>query len=274
MTGQIFNIQKYALHDGPGIRTTVFFKGCPLSCKWCHNPESIRTEQELTFNENKCINCNSCNGFTDPLPCPSESLKYVSRAYTVEELLKEILKDHIFYEQSKGGVTFSGGEPLMQSDFLLEILKACKSKDIHTTVDTSGFSNWSNIEKLLPYVDLLLFDIKHTDDNMHLSLTGVSNQLILDNFTKLIKSNNVYLRLILLKGINDNDEHYKNILKLIDSDHVLQINLLPYHNYAENKHVQLKNESVFTEFIRPDEVDLEYAKSFFDKHNIKVVIGG
>lgn len=274
MTGQIFNIQKYALHDGPGIRTTVFFKGCPLSCKWCHNPESIRSEQELTFNKAKCINCNTCSDFTDPDPCPSEALKHVSKTYTVERLLEEILKDHIFYEQSKGGVTFSGGEPLMQGDFLLEILRACKSKDIHTTVDTSGFADWSIIDKIRPFVDLFLYDIKHTDDQVHQSLTGVSNQLILDNFKKLVEHNDLYLRLILLKGINDNERHYNEILKMINPDHVIQINLLPYHNYAENKHSQLKNDTVFTAYQRPDDADLAHAKAFFEKHGIKVVIGG
>ncbi|MBI9012814.1 MAG: glycyl-radical enzyme activating protein [Clostridiales bacterium] len=274
MTGQIFNIQKYALHDGPGIRTTIFFKGCPLKCQWCHNPESIRTDQELTFNQDKCIGCNSCDGFVYPEPCPSEALEYVGKPYTVEELMVEILKDHIFYEQSKGGVTFSGGEPLMQSDFLLEVLKSCKEHDIHTTIDTTGFAPWKHIEKLLPYVDLFLYDIKHTNSEMHEKLTGVPNALILENFKKIIRTNHVYLRLILIKDINDDEKHMTEVLRLIDGEYVDQINILPYHNYAENKYNHLMIDSKFIEFEKPTEEKLKSFVRFFESHGIDTYIGG
>jgi len=274
MTGQVFNIQKYVLHDGPGIRTTIFFKGCPLSCKWCHNPESIRRDQELSFNKGKCIGCNHCNDFKDPEPCPSEALSFVSKDYSVDELMIEIMKDHVFYEQSGGGVTFSGGEPLLQSDFLLEVLKVCKKNGLHTAVDTSGFSPWANFERLKPYVDLFLYDIKHMDSDKHKALTGVGNKLIIDNFKQLILDHDVYLRLPIIKGVNDDAENMKEVRSLITSDHVLQVNLLPYHNYAENKYNQLMNHIEFEAFQRPSDEQLESLKSFFESFNITTYIGG
>lgn len=274
MTGQIFNIQKYALHDGPGIRTTVFFKGCPLACPWCHNPESIQVEQEMTFNQAKCIGCNMCDDFTKPDPCPSEALQFVSKSYTVEELMSEIMKDHVFYEQSQGGVTFSGGEPLLQSDFLLEVLKRCKEADIHTCVDTSGFVSWDTFKPLLAYVDLFLYDIKHTDGDVHKRLTGVSNQLILENFKKLIKTNDVYIRIPLIAGVNDDEINILKIQKLIQTNHVKQVNLLAYHNYAENKYDQLMNDYKFVLFEKPSEERIQAIKSFFESTGVKACIGG
>ncbi len=274
MTGQIFNIQKYVLHDGPGIRTTVFFKGCPLKCGWCHNPESIRSSQELTFNKSKCITCDHCEDFTNPTDCPSEALQFVSKSYTVDELMIEIMKDHVFYDQSGGGVTFSGGEPLLQSDFLLEILKRCKENGLHTAIDTSGFAPWNHIEKLLPYVDLFLYDIKHTDSKKHELLTGVPNDLIISNFKELIKNTDVYIRLPIIKNVNDDLEHIKSVNRLITTDHVKQVNILPYHNYAENKYDQLIIESTFKVFERPTEKQLETIQSFFESFDVEAHIGG
>lgn len=274
MTGQIFNIQKYVLHDGPGIRTTVFFKGCPLKCGWCHNPESIRSSQELTFSNSKCIDCDHCIDFTNPMDCPSEALQFVSQSYTVDELMIEIMKDHVFYEQSGGGVTFSGGEPLLQNDFLLEVLKICKKKGIHTTVDTSGFAPWNHIEKLLPFVDLFLYDIKHTDSKKHEHLTGVPNDLIIGNFKKLIRTNDVYIRLLIIKGVNDDSEHMNKVKNLITTDHVKQINILPYHSYAENKYEQLMIKSTFIDYERPTDKQLEVIRSFYRSFDVDTHIGG
>jgi len=274
MTGEIFSIQKYALHDGPGIRTTVFMKGCPLTCQWCHNPESISRDQEKIFYKDKCIGCNTCDAFTKPDVCPSEALQYVSKTYSPEALFDEIIKDHVFYEQSGGGVTFSGGEPLLQVDYLLEVLKICKQHDLHVTIDTCGFAPWTAFEKVMPYVDLFLYDIKHTDSKMHKDLTGVANDLIIDNFKKLIQVKDVYVRLPILEGINDTKEHLNEVIKLITSDHVLQVNLLPYHNYAENKYDHLMNDYEFKAFKRPSDASLEHLESFFVDQGIKAVIGG
>lgn len=274
MTGQVFNIQKYVLHDGPGIRTTVFLKGCPLSCQWCHNPESIRDGQELTFNRSKCINCKHCNEFTEPDPCPSEALSFVSKTYSVDEIMLEIMKDHVFYDESGGGVTFSGGEPLLQNDFLFEVLKACKQEGLHTAVDTSGFASWSSFDQIKEYVDLFLYDIKHTDDEKHRCLTGVSNELILENFKRLIQTNDVYVRLPIIKNVNDDAVHFKHVKDLLTDDHVIQVNLLPYHNYAENKYDQLMIKSDFKAFERPSDQQLESIKQFFESFNIRTYIGG
>ena len=274
MTGEVFSIQKYALHDGPGIRTTVFMKGCPLTCQWCHNPESISNEQEKIFYKDKCIGCNTCNDLSDPENCPSEALQYVSKTFSVEELYNEIIKDHVFYEQSGGGITFSGGEPLLQVDFLVEVLKVCKKHDLHVTIDTCGFVPWEKFEKILPYVDLFLYDIKHTDSKVHHELTGVDNDLILDNFKKLIQVKDVYVRLPILKGINDQVSHLNQVISLSNSDHVLQVNILPYHNYAENKYEHLMNDYVFRLFERPSDESLEEIRTFFQKQGIKAIIGG
>jgi len=274
MTGEIFSIQKYALHDGPGIRTTVFMKGCPLTCQWCHNPESISNEQEKIFYKDKCIGCNTCNDLSDPENCPSEALQYVSKTYSVDQLYDEIIKDHVFYEQSGGGITFSGGEPLLQVDFLVEVLKVCKKHDLHVTIDTCGFVPWEKFEKVLPYVDLFLYDIKHTDSKVHHELTGVDNELILNNFNKLIQVKDVYVRLPILKGINDQVSHFNEVISLSKSDHVLQVNILQYHNYAENKYEDLMNDYVFRLFERPSDESLEEIKIFFQKQGIKAIIGG
>lgn len=274
MTGQIFNIQKYALHDGPGIRTTIFFKGCPLSCEWCHNPESIRQEDELIFNASKCIKCDHCSDFTIAEPCPTLALEAVGKSYTVTEIMDEILKDVVFYDQSGGGVTFSGGEPLMQHEFLLDVLKDCKKHDIHTTIDTTGFSNWNHIEKLLPYVDLFLFDIKHLDSDRHKALTGVPNELILDNFKKIIQSNDVYIRVPLIKSFNDQMENIKTIIAFAKSKHVLQINFLPYHAYASNKYDHLVNKLQFKSFDKPDQAFIDLVLKECEENNVTAYIGG
>lgn len=274
MTGQIFNIQKYALHDGPGIRTTIFFKGCPLKCAWCHNPESMKLASELTLNMEKCIGCKHCSEFTDAEACPTLALEQVGKTYSVKSLFDEITKDVVFYDQSHGGVTFSGGEPLFQHIFLLEILKMCKEHNIHTTLDTTGFAQWEHIKKLLPYVDLILYDIKHLDDDLHHSYTGVSNQLILENFKKIIKTNDVYVRVPLIKGYNDDEKNILKLCELVKDDHVKKVNFLPYHSYAENKYSHLVDKKVFKTFEKPSEERLNAILDLCKLHDINAYIGG
>lgn len=274
MKGQIFSIQKYALHDGPGIRTTVFLKGCPLRCQWCHNPESFSLDQEKIFYESKCIDCGSCDEFTLPEACPSEALQYVRRSIEPEALFEELMKDHVFYEQSKGGVTFSGGEPLIQSDFLVEILKLCKTAGLHTTVDTCGFIAWEHFEKVMPYVDLFLYDVKHYDSEIHKTLTGVGNELIVENLKRLIEKKDVYLRLPIIKGINDNTDYLEKVIALIEDGCIKQLNLLPYHNYAESKYEHLMNDYTFTSFARPSDEVLESMRVYLEDCGFKACIGG
>lgn len=199
MKGRIFNIQKYAIHDGPGIRTTIFFKGCPLNCKWCHNPESISPHKELMYYKDLCLNCRLCNGFTDPSECPSEALVEIGQDITSEDLMDEIMKDEIFYKSSGGGVTFSGGEPLFQADFLLELLIQSKKHKLTTVVDTCGLAKTEDFLRILPYVDIFHFDIKHLNEAAHIEGTGVSLSLILENLKVMSLQNQVIIRMPLIK---------------------------------------------------------------------------
>ncbi|HOP88557.1 MAG TPA: glycyl-radical enzyme activating protein, partial [Acetomicrobium flavidum] len=202
--GLIFDVQRYSIHDGPGIRTTVFFKGCPLKCWWCHNPEGIDSGKELMYFEYKCMHCGTCAHVCpigaiefDGTPiirrsmciacgncsaaCPSDALKLIGREYTVGELMKEIERDVLYFDNSGGGVTFSGGEPLYQHEFLLEVLKECKKIDIHRTLDTSGFAPQEVLASVMDYVDLFLYDLKLIDEKEHIKYTGVSNAQIKEN---------------------------------------------------------------------------------------------
>ncbi|HBC80263.1 MAG TPA: glycyl-radical enzyme activating protein, partial [Bacteroidales bacterium] len=176
MQGLIFNVKRYSIHDGPGIRVTFFMKGCPLSCWWCHNPEGISPVSEDIVNLRRIGD----NEFPQK--------ETVGKYYSVKEILEILQKDRIFFQQSEGGVTFSGGEPMMQPDFLLETLKSCKAEGYHTAVDTSGYASLDNFHAIIPYTDLFLFDLKHLDAYRHIEYTGVSNISILDNLRMIVKS--------------------------------------------------------------------------------------
>lgn len=274
MTGIVFNIKKYALHDGPGIRTTVFLKGCPLSCKWCHNPESMAFDAELILYKEKCIACKSCDDFTNPEPCPTLALEQVGQVYSAQKLMKEIMKDVVFYDQSHGGVTFSGGEPLSQSDFLLEALKTCKAEGLHTAVDTSGYASWDVFEAIMPYVDLFLYDIKHLDNNAHETMTGVPNREILSNLERLLLSNQVILRVPLVKGYNDNRDMMEQLIQMAQHENVQKISFLPYHNYAENKYLHLVDHRDFEAFSKPEQVFMDWLMARCEAEGIQAQIGG
>ncbi len=296
----IFNIQKYSLHDGPGIRTTVFFKGCPLSCKWCHNPESLSKEIQIIRNEGSCRMCGSCiiacpskalKMTTDNIEfdrykciscgncedvCYHDAIKIVGKEMLVDEVLKEILKDRIFYEESGGGVTFSGGEPLMQSKFLIELAKRCKFAGIHTTLDTSGFSKWETLENVIKYIDLILFDLKIVDDEKHIEFVGSSNKLIIDNLKKLKEKNvDIFLRLPIIKGINDSMTDAEEVLEVIrGNENIKQINLLEYHKMGMEKYPRLGKKYELTGDEKPDKETIDGLKNFYEKAGYKVVIGG
>ena len=261
----IFDIKKYAIHDGPGIRTTVFFKGCPLSCHWCHNPESISKMQHLIYNSKRCIGCRQC---CDVCPekalahtpkgiqidrslcricgqcadiCPAEALEIQGKFFCVSEVAEIIKKDLIFYESSQGGVTFSGGEPLSQWEALLELLEACKTYELHTTVDTSGFSKWEILESVARRTDLFLYDLKMMDEDKHRRYTGVSNKTILSNLAKLSAANaNIVIRIPLIPGINDGEKDLKEFgVFLSGLPAVKQVDILPYHDFHASKYDKL-----------------------------------
>lgn len=244
MKATIFDIQRNSYVDGPGIRTTVFFKGCNLRCKWCHNPESQNPKKEILFYHSKCTGCGRCRDLTvedENFFCFNDAKEICGKEYSVDEVLKEIVKDKAYYETSDGGVTFSGGECMLQIDFLCEILKMCKENDIHTAVDTAGHILWEHFEKILPYTDLFLYDIKSMNTYTHKKYVGVGNELILDNLARLLKSKAcVWVRVPVVPGVNDTEEEMKNIKAFFETNgYPEKIELLPYHAMGEHKYEAL-----------------------------------
>ena len=263
--GIIYDIMRYALHDGPGIRTTVFFKGCPLNCLWCANPESQARDPEFIFYRDRCIACEACvdvchenaigvteTGYRkiDPRRCThcnqctdqcySEALQRVGRPMGVDSLVTEILKDHEFFLSSSGGVTFSGGDPLFQPRFLKACLKACKNHDLHTAVETSGAFPWELIQSLLPLTDLFLFDLKLASLARHRQFTNVSNQRILENLKNLVACHPVIIRIPMIPGINDRGEAWEEIQDFLEQlPWRGPVDLLPYHRMGLGKYEAL-----------------------------------
>ena len=255
MKGVIFDIKRFAIHDGPGIRTTVFMKGCPLTCAWCHNPES----------RDICI--------TD---LPDGSGRTVGYSLSPENLLSIIIRDRVFYDHSGGGVTFSGGEPLFQSEFLTEMLSLCRQAGIHTAVDTSGYASREVLEKIIPWTDLFLFDLKHLDEARHFSRTSVSNRPILDNLERLNSLGaRIWIRIPLVPGFNDSQDHIERLIHFIRPfRQVEQVNVLPYHRMGSRKYRMLRFPEAVSEFRQPDREALKVLKEKFEKHGLPCQIGG
>lgn len=264
--GLISFIQKYSTKDGPGIRSTVFFKGCPLGCLWCSNPELIRSESDLLYKQEKCARCGTCievcpqealsfnpqnlivvnrdkcDGCGDCVDaCPEGALELVGRLIGVDEIIKELLKDKVFYETSDGGVTFSGGEPLWQSGFTARVARELKAASVHTVLDTAGDVTWCRFEEVLDDIDLVLYDLKAADRNLHRQLTGRDNDLILENLRKLSKKQvPLFMRLVVVPGLNDEMADFKSRLAIIQElQSVERIDILPYHRYGAGKYARL-----------------------------------
>ncbi len=247
MDGKIFNIQKFCVNDGPGIRTTVFLKGCPLHCIWCHNPESQSRENQILFYESRCTHCGKCRDLTADDPdffCPNEAKEICGRTVSSDEVVAEVLKDLLFYENSGGGVTLSGGEPLFQFAFALELLEKCKIHKLHTAIETCGFAPKNQIAQIAQYTDLFLFDFKEADPRRHKAYTGVDNGLILENLFALNEmKKNIILRCPIIPGYNDRQEHYDRICELANTlPSVIGIEIEPYHALGEHKYVALEKE--------------------------------
>ncbi|PKQ60316.1 hypothetical protein BZG02_19890 [Labilibaculum filiforme] len=264
MNGIVFDIKRYAVHDGPGIRTTIFLKGCPLRCWWCHNPESF-SQQIEEFSQ--------CNKLAEK---SIETRVKIGKEYAVSQLIKEIEKDQLFFDESGGGVTFSGGEPLLQIDFLDAMLKECRLMDLHTVVDTSGFAPKKHFERIIDSVNLFLFDVKHMDDGEHQKLTGVSNKQILENLKYLIeKGKKLMIRYPMIPGFNDSKE---NILKMMeflaDWTSQLEIHILPYHRIGRDKYARFHKENRMPDIPSLQEEDARWAKELFEKAGFTVNIGG
>ena len=262
MKAQIFDIKKYAIHDGPGIRQTIFFKGCPLTCWWCHNPESQSVNIEIfTVNEifdNKTISTE----------------KVLGKSVLIDELFKEITKEIIFFNESGGGVTFSGGEPLMQAKFLLEILKICQKNNINTCIDTSGFANQKIFESILPFTNLFLYDLKLINNTKHKKYTGVSNQIILSNLKYLNqKKANVIIRIPIIPTINDLPEDINDFINFINNlENINDVELLAYHSIASNKYKRYGKQNKMLNIKEPTKENMKNIQKLFIKFGINCKI--
>ena len=275
MKATIFDIERNSYVDGPGIRTTVFFKGCNLRCAWCHNPESQTALPQMMFYKNKCVECGKCKEKCPnqlekcdfcgkcTLYCPHDAREICGKEYTVDEVMREILKDKVFYENSGGGVTFSGGECMLQIDFLEAILKECKMNGIHTAVDTAGHVPFECFEQIIPYTDLFLYDVKCYDSEKHKEFTSVSNELILSNLKRLLESGkNVWIRIPIIPEVNDNEAEMLAIKAFLDSfGYPEKIELLPYHAMGEHKYAAIGKEAQI--FSTPSEEKMMRLKKIF-----------
>ena len=244
MDGVIFNIQKFCINDGPGIRTTVFLKGCPLHCIWCHNPESQKIDKQILFFEHKCTHCGRCKNLTvddADFFCPNGAKEICGKTVSSDEVVTEVMKDAVFYKNSGGGVTLSGGEPLFQLEFAMEILQKCKERGLHTAIETCGFVSKESIRKIAQYTDLFLFDFKEADPARHKEYTGVDNAVILENLQLLnALKKDVILRCPIIPGCNDRQAHYDKICQLANTHRsIIGIELEPYHALGEHKYAAL-----------------------------------
>ena len=288
----ITNLQRYSIHDGEGIRTTVFFKGCPLSCKWCHNPETQKYQKEIMLYQERCIECGSCKTV-----CPVKELQecvgcgvcidecfhnareLCGTAWTVEALVKEVLKDRAFYETSGGGVTLSGGEVLAQNmDYIEKFIRILHSRGIRVNIDTCGAVSRESFERILPYVDTFLFDIKLLDEDRHRNYTGSSNKRILENL-KFISAQNaaIWIRIPVIGSVNDTEEAIGNIGEFLDKERIgyRQIHLLPYHDTGKGKYEHLHMHYDGQEFYTPDSAKMEMLKEVLESYGLgPVYIGG
>ncbi|MEM2015349.1 MAG: glycyl-radical enzyme activating protein [Candidatus Methanomethylicia archaeon] len=301
LKGMIFDIKRFEIHDGPGIRTTVFLKGCPLRCWWCHNPEGISPTKEVMYFEYKCIHCRTCEKLCPRNAikivdlqhvimrencdgcgicaenCPSGALRTVGMEITAEELVKEIEKDVKLYDISNGGVTFSGGEPLYQPEFLLETLKKCMEKGINTALDTSGYAQKKVFEKVIPYLNVFLYDIKIINEEDSYRYIGATSKPMLENLRLLIEMNrgkDVILRFPVIPNITDTKENIKEIMKLIETlKGIEEIDLLPFHDVKE-KYIRLGKEYKMMSSEPPSPQKLKLLKEMFEEKGLKVKIGG
>ena len=300
-TGLIFDIKKYAINDGPGIRLTVFFKGCNLSCQWCHNPESMSPKVQKMYTIKKCIGALSCieNCPNDALKmtsegivtdynicnlcgkcaevCPTKAFEMLGSSILISDLMQQIDNEAIFFDQSGGGVTFSGGEPLMHANYLLEALTACGKRGYHRVVDTTAFASTATVLEVAKHTELFLIDLKVMDSKKHKEFTGVSNEKILSNIIALAKTNcDIIFRIPLIKGVNDDEENIRetaNFMKSLEGNRKV-INLLPYHNIAENKYIKLGTPTNNHVFEAPNEIEINNITSLFSSVGITATVGG
>ena len=299
-SGFIFDIKRYAIHDGPGIRTTVFMKGCPLFCQWCHNPEGVDPAPFWTYRQERCIRCGACaetcpeqalaldpegivpaealchRCFSCTEVCPAEAREQVGRKVTAVELLVEIQKDIPFYDTSGGGVTFSGGEPLMQAEFLIELLGLCGGEQIHRAVDTSGYASPEILTAVAAHTDLFLYDLKMMDSAKHEKYTGVSNRLILDNLELLARRGvGLMIRLPLIPGVNDDADNLDQTGAFLNRlPGIKKVDVLPYHDFQKNKYIRFGMDYGGMDTTMPSREMLSRARKHLESFGLEVAIGG
>jgi len=301
LKGLIFNIQKFSIHDGPGIRTTVFMKGCPLRCLWCSNPESQSSTVELMTRDVKCIKCGVCEEVCpiDAITitqqgsrlinidrskcnlclkcvdaCPAKAIEVIGKYMSVEEVMDEVAKDEQFYLNSGGGVTLSGGEPLFQGEFAYELLKACKERGFHTALDTSGYCDWKILGRILDHTDLVLYDIKHLDEERHKWGTGKNSQLILENLSKVAgKGKKIWLRIPVIAGYNDFSDDIIKVINLGLEVGAEKISLLPYHEWGKSKYANLGMPYCAEGYRAPDDGHIRELKALVESRGMEAGIG-
>jgi pyruvate formate lyase activating enzyme len=301
MTGRIFDIKRYSIHDGPGIRTTVFLKGCGLRCLWCHNPESVAPGPELMHWPARCTRCHACvkacptGAITAAADgavaidrtkcdlcgrcaeaCLYDAMQIVGREISVEDVLAEIERDRVFYEQSGGGVTLSGGDPLVQSGFAEALLEACRLRGLHTAVDTAGMSQNGALDRLAAKADLLLFDLKVMDEALHKEFTGVSNAPILANLRRLAApGREIWVRIPLVPGVNDDEDNIERTIAFLRSvETVRRVGLLPYHAGGLEKARRIGKDAQFRKFESPPEARVAAIEAAFREAGFEVHRGG
>jgi pyruvate formate lyase activating enzyme len=287
LSGLVFNIQRFSLHDGPGVRSTVFMKGCPLRCAWCHNPESQSTETQLVRLATRCMHCERCSeeelanpvvvGRTaaDVALCPTGALEAVGETLTVDALVAAVLCDRIFFDESGGGVTFSGGEPLMQAAFVTECLRRLQNEGVHTAVDTSGCTSWHDLAVVAAHTNLFLYDLKVMDDARHKAATGASNRVILENLRALSAMHqNIWIRVPVIPGINDDAENMTATAAFVrELSGITRVTLLPYHATGEPKFARVGLDYRLHDTTPPDSQRLDELAVPFRAHGLPTTIG-
>lgn len=302
ITGVVFNIQRYSIHDGPGIRTTAFLKGCPLRCLWCQNPESQIMRPEIFFVSENCTGCGACaevcpQGAIEVIDgrsrtnrtlcvgcgkctevCPNEARNLMGRSATAQEVFQELAADEIFYQRSGGGVTLSGGEPLAQPEFATAVLRLSKEASLHTAIDTCGHAPWETMRKVLEYVDLVLYDFKHMDPERHHRYTGVSNELILENAQRVHHELGIPMlaRIPVIPGYNDTRENLVATARFIATElgDSTGVHLLPYHRLGETKHERMEQQNKTLAAEPPSEEQMEETREVFESFGLVVHLGG
>ncbi|MBN1848088.1 MAG: glycyl-radical enzyme activating protein [Deltaproteobacteria bacterium] len=300
--GVTFNLQHYSIHDGPGIRTTVFLKGCPLRCVWCQNPESQDFKPVIFLNLERCTGCGTCvnacpeaaiqiidgKSKTDRKlckghgqcaeVCPNEARSLMGKYMTAREVFDDVNADAIFYQNSGGGVTLSGGDPVAQPEFSRAILKLCHDAGIHTAIETSGFAKWDIFKGILEYTDLVLYDIKHMDSAKHKEYTGVPNEMILENAVRIRKELDLSMlgRLPIMPGYNDSPENMERTAQFIANDlgGGFKVHLLPYHRLGETKYARMEEPDKAVSITPPTEEHMAELVKIFESKGLETVVGG